>query len=189
VPPVLAAGSLRRREQPILSTPEGLTLRPWQPADAPVVVAAYADPAIRQWNLQTLDTDEADAWIAQWPRRWDAETDACWAITDSATDEVLGRVALRTIMLAGGTAQITYWMLPAARGHGVATHAAATLSGWALHDLGLHRLELLHAGANTASCRVADKAGFTLEGTLRSALLHPDGWHDMHLHARIATNQ
>lgn len=25
--------------------------------------------------------------------------------------------------------------------------------------------------------------GFTLEGTMRSALLHEDGWHDEHLHA------
>jgi hypothetical protein len=24
-----------------------------------------------------------------------------------------------------------------------------------------------------------------LEGTKRSAILHPDGWHDMHLHARV----
>ena len=32
---------------------------------------------------------------------------------------------------------------------------------------------------------MAAKAGFALEGTKRSALLHADGWHDMHLHARI----
>ncbi|MEU1023512.1 GNAT family protein, partial [Streptomyces sp. NPDC005904] len=51
---------------------------------------------------------------------------------------------------------------------------------------GLHRLELTHATANEASCRVALKAGFPAEGTKRSALLHADGWHDMHLHARIA---
>lgn len=40
--------------------------------------------------------------------------------------------------------------------------------------------------ANAASCRVALKAGFAAEGTRRSAALHADGWHDMHLHARIA---
>ncbi|MEW2435901.1 GNAT family protein [Streptomyces caniferus] len=39
--------------------------------------------------------------------------------------------------------------------------------------------------ANPASCRVATKAGFRLEGTMRSALLHADGWHDEHLHARV----
>jgi len=54
-----------------------------------------------------------------------------------------------------------------------------------LHDLGLHRLELRHSTANPASCRVAARAGFRLEGTLRSAMRHPDGWHDMHLHARL----
>jgi RimJ/RimL family protein N-acetyltransferase len=49
----------------------------------------------------------------------------------------------------------------------------------------LHRLGLGHSVANTASCRVADRAGFRLEATLHSALLHSDGWHDMHLHARV----
>ena len=40
----------------------------------------------------------------------------------------------------------------------------------------LHRRGLGHSVANTASCRVADRAGFRLEATLRSALLHSDGW-------------
>jgi len=40
--------------------------------------------------------------------------------------------------------------------------------------------------ANPASCRVAVKSGFEAEGTERGAELHTDGWHDMHLHARIA---
>jgi RimJ/RimL family protein N-acetyltransferase len=70
-------------------------------------------------------------------------------------------------------------------GPGVATRATAELARWALDGLELHRLELMHSIANPPSCRVADKAGFTLEGTLRSALLHPDGWHDLHLHARL----
>jgi RimJ/RimL family protein N-acetyltransferase len=39
---------------------------------------------------------------------------------------------------------------------------------------------------NEISCRVAVRVGFPLEGTMRSALLHDDGWHDMHVHARVA---
>ncbi|MDQ2877330.1 MAG: hypothetical protein M3Y33_21975 [Actinomycetota bacterium] len=31
----------------------------------------------------------------------------------------------------------------------------------------------------------AMKAGFAYEGTRRRACLHADGWHDLHLHARI----
>ncbi|MGY2127682.1 GNAT family N-acetyltransferase [Blastococcus sp. SYSU DS0617] len=53
-------------------------------------------------------------------------------------------------------------------------------------DLGLQRLELQHSTRNRASCRVAEKTGFDLEGTKRRAGLHQDGWHDMHLHARLA---
>jgi hypothetical protein len=51
---------------------------------------------------------------------------------------------------------------------------------------------LLAAGTSTTaspvwptSCKVATKAGYLLEGTKRSAAVHDDGRHDMHLHARI----
>ncbi|MBW8820072.1 MAG: GNAT family N-acetyltransferase, partial [Streptomyces sp.] len=71
------------------------------------------------------------------------------------------------------------------RGRGVAARATVVLSRWALDDIGFNRLELMHAVRNEASCRVATKTGFVLEGTKRSAVLHPDGWHDMHLHARV----
>jgi RimJ/RimL family protein N-acetyltransferase len=33
---------------------------------------------------------------------------------------------------------------------------------------------------------VAEKAGFAAEGVKRGAGWHADGWHDMHLHARLA---
>jgi ribosomal-protein-alanine N-acetyltransferase len=55
---------------------------------------------------------------------------------------------------------------------------------WA-HEAGLRRLELAHSTQDPASCRVAGKAGYVVEGTRRRALLHEDGWHDMHLHAHL----
>jgi len=42
VAPVVLAGRLRSRAQPELFIDE-LTLRPWQPVDAPAVVRAYQD--------------------------------------------------------------------------------------------------------------------------------------------------
>ena len=76
-------------------------------------------------------------------------------------------------------------MLPAARGAGVASRALTAVSLWALGEAGFHRLELDHSTRNQASCRVAARAGFPLEGTKRSAAVHSDGRHDMHLHARV----
>ncbi|MDQ0994671.1 RimJ/RimL family protein N-acetyltransferase [Streptomyces sp. V3I7] len=63
--------------------------------------------------------------------------------------------------------------------------AVRRVSRWALEELGLHRLRLCHSTANPASCRVAEKAGYAVEGTMRGALLHEDGWHDQHLHALV----
>ena len=95
-------------------------------------------------------------------------------------------MALRTVNLEFGYGQITYWVVPASRHRGVAVEAAREVSRWAIDVLGLHRLEIRHSVANALSCRVAEKAGFSLEGTMRSALLHEDGWHDMHVHALVA---
>ena len=61
------------------------------------------------------------------------------------------------------------------------------LADWAVSDIGLHRLEIRQSTANAESCQVALRARFNLEGTARRALLHADGWHDMHVHARLAT--
>ena len=179
----LPAGSLNRRPQPTLDLGD-LVVRPWSGTDVDAVVAAYADTAIQQWHARTMTPAEAASWIARWTSQWSAETGASWAI--EAGHVVIGQVGLRLIELAGGTAHISYWMRPEARGHGYAPRALAALTEWSLGELGLHRLELNHATGNEASCRVAMKAGYAVEGIKRSQALHADGWHDMHMHARLA---
>lgn len=176
---------MRNAGQPVLAADGGLVLRPWRPDDAAGLMAAYADPAIQRWHRRRLDSvEEAAELIATWTRGWTAETRACWALTDGA-EALLGRLSLR-MRLEEGTGEFGYWVLPAARGAGVAPRALQAGTPWALGDLGLHRVELVHSTANQASCRVAAKAGYELEGTMRGALLHADGWHDVHLHAKIA---
>ena len=183
---VLPPGTLRRSPQPVLAAEGGLVLRPWRIEDAPAVHEAFQDPLMHQWHLMTSGSrDEAAGWIEGWLTEWEGERIAQWAVADAHSDQLLGRVALRDIVLADGLAKIGYWTTAAARGRGVAVRATAAVTRWAFEEIGFHRLELLHAGANEASCRVAEKAGFALEGVKRSAFLHPDGWHDMHLHARI----
>jgi RimJ/RimL family protein N-acetyltransferase len=180
--PVVPAGALSQVAQPILRAGD-LVLRPWAEGDAAALVAAFADPEIQRWHARTVESlAEASDMIARYQRAWRNETGAHWAVTGP---EVIGRVALRTVDLEEGCAEIAYWVTPAARGRGAAPGSAIALSGWALGELGLHRLDLEHSVANAASCRVAQKAGFAYEGTRRSAVLHGDGWHDMHLHARI----
>ncbi|MDQ0963000.1 RimJ/RimL family protein N-acetyltransferase [Streptomyces sp. B4I13] len=184
--PVLPAGTLSGAPQPVLRTGDGLLLRPWRATDAPAVHAAFQDPAMHQWHIRAADSEEEVAgWIEEWRTCWQEERGAQWAVVDAHTDGLLGRVALRGVQLDEGVAEIAYWTTAAARGRGVAPRATTALTRWAFDEVGFHRLELMHATANEASCRVAGKAGFALEGTKRSAVLHQDGWHDMHLHARV----
>lgn len=164
-------------------------LRPWRESDADAVETAFDCPDIQRWHVRRMDShNEAIAWTAGWKTRWDNETDASWAITGNDEDQPIGQVGLRTISLFEGSAQLSYWVLPAARGTGVAVRAALALTQWTFDVVGLHRVFLEHSTANTASCRVASKLGFDVEGTQRGALLHADGWHDAHTHARLRTD-
>ncbi|HEY3506011.1 MAG TPA: GNAT family N-acetyltransferase [Actinocatenispora sp.] len=182
LPPVVPAGFLASTPQPTLAA-DGLTLRPWRAGDAPYLVEAYEDETIRRWHVRSMSDPEAHAWINGRAARWAAETGADWAVTEHGVP--VGRLGLKQLDLVDGAAEVAYWVLPAARGRAVAPRAVAALTRWCFTDLGLHRLEILHSTANEASCRVAAKAGFAYEGTKRQEGLHADGWHDMHLHARL----
>lgn len=184
VPPAIAPGSLNSAPQPVLTPAPDLRMRPWTAADAPALIDAFRDPDIQRWHVRTIESiAEAEELIEEYAQGWRTETSATWALT-TASDEVLGRVALRTMDLHWGEAEVAYWTTLRARGRGAAPTGVRALSAWAF-DAGLHRLFLNHSTLNEASCRVAQKTGFTLEGTRRSATLHADGWHDMHLHALV----
>ncbi len=186
VPDVLAAGTLAAIEQPTLIVDDELLLRPWGSGDTAAVRAAFADAGIQRWHMRRVDTEEEAAeWIESWQGRWMAETDAAWAVAERSTGEAIGYVALRSVMLAAAQAQLSYWVLPPARGQGIATRAAGAVAHWGF-DLGLHRIFLVHSLENKPSCGVAETIGFPVEGTMRDYMRHADGWHDMHLHARVA---
>lgn len=178
----MPAGTLRALTQPELTAGE-LLLRPWRTGDVPDLVRAYADPAIQRWNLRTMTEAEAHDWVVARAARWADEVGVDWAVV--AGGGLVGWVGLRTLDLHDGAGEVAYWVLLAARGRGVAARALTAMTDWLFGEVGLHRLELAHASANEASCRVADRAGYPLEGVRRSEALHADGWHDMHLHARL----
>jgi len=180
---VVPPGAMSSHPQPTLVVDE-LTLRPWLPEDAAALVAAYGDPGVQRWHIRSVTEVEAPQWISDAQESWTAETAANWAVIREGT--LVGRMKLQTSIFFGlGLA--AYWVVPVARGLGVAPRALGEMTAWGF-ALGLHRIELEHSVANDASCRVALKAGYALESTKRSQALHADGWHDIHLHVRIATD-
>ena len=188
-PPAIEAGSIAAQEQPVLAAGVDVEMRPWRAADVPFALEAFTDAGIQRWHLRSMDSvAEAEAWIAGHAVAWQAETSATWAIArpDGGGGAVLGRISLYVKDLRSGAGEVSYWVLPGSRGAGLAGRAAATVATWAIDEVGFHRIELMHSTQNPASCRVAERAGFTAEGVLQEALLHADGWHDMHLHRRLA---
>lgn len=182
--PVIPAGRFAESPQPVLSAPDGLILRPWSLDDVPVLMTAYADPEIQEWQGFRMEhEDEAREMIKHWRKGWLSESSAHWAVCSD--DAVVGRMSLREMNLRWGRAECAYWTLPAARSTGIAPRALSVLASWGF-NVGFHRLWLKHSTRNPASCRVALKAGFDFEGTQRGSEIHPDGWHDLHVHARLA---
>jgi [ribosomal protein S5]-alanine N-acetyltransferase len=181
--PVLPAGTMARLPQPAMEAGEGLQLRPFTETDAVAVASAFDDPSIRHWHHRSMSRDEAHAWITGSHEGWTSEQDAEFAVTDAGG--LVGRVALRGVLLEVGQAEVSYWTLPHVRGRGVATRAVARLATWALDEVGFWRLTIRHSTGNPPSCRVASAAGFPAEATFRRQHLHADGWHDVHVHARF----
>jgi RimJ/RimL family protein N-acetyltransferase len=93
-----------------------------------------------------------------------------FVVEDAETGERLGRVGLG--MRGDGTAEVGYWTAPAARGRGVAPAAVRAISRWGFAERGLDLIEWRAEVGNVASRRVAEKAGFVLEGQLRKRLVH-----------------
>ncbi|MFE0845664.1 GNAT family N-acetyltransferase [Streptomyces rochei] len=124
---------------------------------------------------------------------WDAGEgrSGSFRITDARSGTTLGHVGVNEINPALKRARVGYWVLPEARGRGVATRALLLASRWAFAELGLHRLELDHALGHDVSCRVAERCGYAAEGTMRGAIFEAgrhDRFRDAHLHARLATD-
>jgi ribosomal-protein-alanine N-acetyltransferase len=182
----IPVGSLAARPQPTVTAGSDELLRPWSLGDAEAVMGAYQDEAIQRWHVQRADSlVEAREWIAGWQGGWAAESGAHWAVVEAGGDTLLGRAALKHLKFSDGTAEVAYWAVPAARGKGVCPRAVDAMASWAFEVAGFHRLDLEHAMGNTASCRVAEKTGFAVEGVRRSAWLLADGRHDAHAHARL----
>jgi ribosomal-protein-alanine N-acetyltransferase len=156
-------------DMPVIS--DGVTtLRPWVAGDVSFLMEASADPAIRRYSLsrsRPFTAVEAQAQLRDCESYW-LTTDALGrpsgslVIADAATGVALGQCGIDG-WSSCEVAQIGYWLTPKARGRGIATRAVVQLTNW-LFDLGASRVFLTVVEDNHASIRVAQRAGFLLEG-------------------------
>jgi RimJ/RimL family protein N-acetyltransferase len=166
------------------------TLVPPRPEHGADVLAMFTDPEVQRWNPAPKVVDLASA--ADWLERslaWETEW-AVWSIV-GADGAFAGSCSLwqmdRRFHFSGS---VGYRTAPWARRQGVATAAVRAMTGFAFDSLGLERIELVHTVPNVGSCRVAKRAGFALEGTMRAEFRTLDDgrrW-DSHLHSLLASD-
>ena len=150
-----------------------VTLRTWgEEGDVEAIAAACNDHAIAEFlDLIPSPYTERDAreYIAHCREGWAAGTVMNFAITNVEVGRAIGSIGVRWVKPEQGVAEVGYWMAPEARGRGACTRAVQLVSRWLIEDCGVERLQLRADEQNVASRRVAENAGFTQEGVLRSS--------------------
>lgn len=170
--------------EPGESGPEGLELedervrlRPWRRQDAPVLAAVCGEPAVCTFTSVpwTYGLAAAEDWVERQRSRRPEDGTAALAIVRRCGSDgtALGGADARAPVGAvnigrhEGDAEVGslgYWLVPEARGHGLAFAAARLLCDWGFAELGLGRIELEIRPDNDASQRLAERLGATREG-------------------------
>jgi ribosomal-protein-alanine N-acetyltransferase len=181
----------------MVSLPETLTLydrdlvlRDWQGCDAPALKPVCGDWDVCQFGSVpwTYSFEEASAWIARLHARRTNGSGVALAITRREQASPVGNVNLVRFNPDGREAALGYWLVPAARGQGVAVRAARLLCAWGFRELGLARIELAILPGNAASHAVAERLGARQEG-LRMASHEAEGRHwDMVIYSLSPSN-
>ncbi|MEM7021981.1 MAG: GNAT family N-acetyltransferase [Pseudomonadota bacterium] len=158
-----------------------LSLRPAMPGDGAAVHEAVCETQVQ---------------LLRW-MRWAREGGGSAAKVEADMREAYARFILRQDLMLigferdGGRAvvftglhrpdwevrrfEIGYWVRSSAQGQSYATEAANALARYAFAVLDARRVEIEHADGNAASRAVAQKLGFSHEGTRRLRHALPDG--------------
>jgi RimJ/RimL family protein N-acetyltransferase len=148
---------------------ERLLLRPPRPEDVPAIFEACQDPEIQRWTVipSPYHRQDAEFFVTGLATQgWADGTAATWCVFEKATGALVGTQALSR--RGPGRSEIGYWTAAAARGRGLALEAVRAVCRWGFAERGLRRIEWTAYLGNEPSRALALKAGFTMEGTLRS---------------------
>jgi RimJ/RimL family protein N-acetyltransferase len=155
-----------------LLTDDVVTLRPWTEDDVDVIVECLdGDPEVSRWLDRVPQPYTRDDALAYVRGEIPPGVHDTFAITDAASGRVLGSIGASPTQ--DGTREIGYWVRADARGRGVTPRAVRLVVAWVFESNDVVRLQLRADPENRASCRVAEKCGFTLEGILRRAHWNP----------------
>lgn len=180
----------------MLSFPESfetprLTIRAPRWGDGAAVNEAIRESVeqLRLWlpfaeNIPSLEESEANARKAR--LQFLERTDMMLHLRDRFTDEFVGSSGLHRIDWNARCFEIGYWIRTSRAGEGLMTEAVRGIEQFAISYLEANRLEIRCDARNVRSAKVAERAGYTLEGVLRKMRRDSTGTLvDMMVYAKV----
>jgi RimJ/RimL family protein N-acetyltransferase len=151
---------------------------------------AAGDEAISRYTMipSAPAPDFLETWLGRYEQGWEDGSRAGFAIRSLADGAAIGFAAFVRLDLEARQGEIGYVVSPRERGRGVATRAVGLLTGWGLGSLALERIELRIDPANLSSTRVAERAGYRLDGVLRSMYFKEGLRSDTAVWSRLASD-
>lgn len=93
-------------------------------------------------------------------------------------DRHIGNISVWHVSRPFRVGEIGYWIRSDLAGTGIGTEVTARMLEVAFEELNMHRVVLRIAVGNRGSERIAEKLGFTIEGTLREEIKVAGEWLD-----------
>ena len=163
-----------------------MQLRLLAAADVDDVAELIADPTTLRYTRVPEPPPEgfAQAWYARYEEGRNTGAKEAFAIVGD-DGAFLGLALAPTIDAEAAEAELGYIVAAPARGRGVASEALRQLTAWAFEQRGIERAYLLIDVDNPASGKVAERAGYRLEGVMRSTYLKQGRRGDTQLWSRL----
>lgn len=165
-----------------IETPR-LVLRPPAAGDGSLLFEAITDslPELRRflgalpWLATEQSAQASEIYCRNAQANFIARRDLPFLMFDKASGQLVGACGLHRIEWSTPKAEVGYWVRSGCAGRGFIREAVQALTSYAFVHLQAVRVELVTDEHNLASRRVAERSGFTLEGTLRHGQRAPDG--------------
>jgi ribosomal-protein-alanine N-acetyltransferase len=168
-----------------------LALRDAAERDIPEILIAHQDDPELYARLgleRPPSGAELGRQIEEAPSEHRAGTRARLTILEHASDQFRGRILVHNVDWENRSAELAVWVVPQARGSGLARDALLLAARWLFISCGLARLQLLVEPDNQPMLRAAAAAGFRHEGVLRRHVRRGKSRQDTAILSLLATD-
>jgi len=157
-----------------------IMLVPLREVDVPQALSFIAEAA--EWSPRSQATLPPEAILGAPNSLWYSALTSSVVTMDE--HELVGIVGYSGISWPDGSADVCLGVVPKWRTKGVAKELAKIQNAYAFRELGLRRLQMV-ALTDSPSCKIAEAAGLTLEGTLKSCRLKAGSYRDANIYALV----